>query len=504
MQMTIPLYMGKKSSISFLLATTCLHAKDWTDIDQKDLESFFAVLFISGIQKRKDKPSNWFSNNPLLENPIIKKVMSGRKFFMILRYLHCCPAQNQNPNDHNYSPDYKVAEMRDYLEERYLKLYVPGQQLSLDETLIRAFGRIKFKVRIITKAARYGIKVYVITCAQTAFVFKVIFYTGRTTYGMTEDQQDKQDRLKTVTVVNQLVEPFVGSHRTLYVDRFYTSVDLLKSLAERNLYITGTMLVNRIPKHLRIAKKSDIGKQMNRGDAVQCKLQYKIGNEQTLEAGLVCWMDRNIVYCLTNDTNNYEFDECRRRGMGGIMRIARPIAISNYNKYMGGVDLADMRRLHCNSTIMGQNRWWLKLFFYLLDVGTSNALVLYNEAMKIRSEGAAYTKMNIVEYKSRLVIGLVGKSFDELADMNDKEEEEEHVPIRLVGTVRHRCVNCALTSSNPRRTRYQCSSCEIPLCSIGNGRVENDCFTIAHKSKERLNLICKKYTAMKKHFANTN
>jgi hypothetical protein len=35
-----------------------LHSKGWRDISKKDLESFFAVLFISGIQKRKDKPSN--------------------------------------------------------------------------------------------------------------------------------------------------------------------------------------------------------------------------------------------------------------------------------------------------------------------------------------------------------------------------------------------------------------------------------------------------------------
>jgi hypothetical protein len=33
-----------------------VHAKRWKDISRKDLESFFAVLFISGIQKRKDKP----------------------------------------------------------------------------------------------------------------------------------------------------------------------------------------------------------------------------------------------------------------------------------------------------------------------------------------------------------------------------------------------------------------------------------------------------------------
>jgi hypothetical protein len=130
-------------------------AKQWKDISKKDLESFFAVLFISGIQKRKDKPSNWFSNNRLLENPLVKKVMSSWQFFNILRYLHCCPVTNQDHTANDYDPAYKISEVRDYLEARYIRLFVPGQQLSLDETLIRAFGRIKFKVRIVTKAARY-------------------------------------------------------------------------------------------------------------------------------------------------------------------------------------------------------------------------------------------------------------------------------------------------------------------------------------------------------------
>jgi hypothetical protein len=60
------------------------------------------------------------------------------------------------------------------LETGYFQLFVPGQQLSLDETLIQAFGRIKFKVRIETKAARYGIKIYVIADATIAFVLQVV------------------------------------------------------------------------------------------------------------------------------------------------------------------------------------------------------------------------------------------------------------------------------------------------------------------------------------------
>jgi hypothetical protein len=103
-------------------------AKRWQDIERKDLEAFIAVLFISGIQKRKDRPSNWFSENRLLENTTMKRIMSGCKFFTILRYLHCCSMENQ-PVREDYNPTYKVKEIQDYLEERYNRLLVPGQQL---------------------------------------------------------------------------------------------------------------------------------------------------------------------------------------------------------------------------------------------------------------------------------------------------------------------------------------------------------------------------------------
>ena len=59
-----------------------------------------------------------------------------------------------------------------------------------------------------------------------------------------------------------------------------------------------------------------------------------------------------------------------------------------------------MRRLHCNSMIMGQNCWWPKLFFYLLDVGTLNALVLHNFTRE--------SHMSIVEFKTCLVKAFMG------------------------------------------------------------------------------------------------
>ena len=44
--------------------------------------------------------------------------------------------------------------------------------MSLVESFIHAFGRIKFKVIIVKKAYRYGIKVYVFTDEETTFFLK--------------------------------------------------------------------------------------------------------------------------------------------------------------------------------------------------------------------------------------------------------------------------------------------------------------------------------------------
>jgi DNA polymerase III epsilon subunit-like protein len=56
------------------------NAKDWSPITRRDMTDFFAVLFVMSVQKRKDKPSNWFSDNPLLESKVAKKITTGRQF----------------------------------------------------------------------------------------------------------------------------------------------------------------------------------------------------------------------------------------------------------------------------------------------------------------------------------------------------------------------------------------------------------------------------------------
>ena len=157
------------------------------------------------------------------------------------------------------------------------------------------------------------------------------------------------------------------------MDRFYTSVELMKELREMQLFLTGTMISNRIPKSLTITKSSKVFKEMNRGDSKHHLFTYTDKKGQKCEAGLVCWRDRNMVYCLTNDFDTATEDECMQRShQGGLIELKRPAVIGRYNKYMGGVDIAALQQYHHDGPKPGV----AKALLYLLDAGTSNALLV--------------------------------------------------------------------------------------------------------------------------------
>ena len=150
--------------------------------------------------------------------------------------------------------------------------------------------------------------------------------------------------------------------------------------------------------------------------------------------------------------------------------------------------MADMRRLHCNSTIMGQNRWWLKLFFYLLDVGTSNALVLHNFTKE--------SHMSIVEFKTCLVKAFMGDRLQPIP-----HSLVEHVPLRTKG--RFRCAYCSLFN-RMKHTCFRCTAqcCRLPLCSVGLGGSDQDCFTLCHANPTILWATLAKFEPMKKKYTN--
>ena len=74
-------------------------------------------------------------------------------------------------------------------------------------------------------------------------------------------------------------------------------------------------------------------------------------------------------------------DECmdvvsRRLPDGSCIDVACPLAVKLYNQNMGGVDLADQMCKYYACTRRSRTRWYMRLFWFFLDLAIINAYVL--------------------------------------------------------------------------------------------------------------------------------
>lgn len=98
----------------------------------------------------------------------------------------------------------------------------------------------------------------------------------------------------------------------------------------------------------------------------------------------------------------------------------------------------------------------MKLFFYLLDVGTSNALILCREAMQNK-------EMNVVGHKKVLVHVLVGERISSI----EVSLIIQHKLVRVETGKRFGCAYCnTFGSSKKTRFVHQCPQRKLPFVKI--------------------------------------
>ena len=60
------------------------------------------------------------------------------------------------------------------------------------------------------------------------------------------------------------------------------------------------------------------------------------------------------------------------------INVSRPNIVKVYNKHMGGVDLLDPLLGYYRNKIRSK-KWYLRIFFHLIDMTTVNAWILWNQ-----------------------------------------------------------------------------------------------------------------------------
>ena len=111
-------------------------ARQWKDVDANKLKVFFALTFLNRIIKMPTLKMNW-STNPWLQGSVFSSAMSHDRYFNMLKCIHFANNENYDPKDPNRDRLFKNRSVVELLVERFWSVYLPAENVSIDEELLK-------------------------------------------------------------------------------------------------------------------------------------------------------------------------------------------------------------------------------------------------------------------------------------------------------------------------------------------------------------------------------
>jgi hypothetical protein len=433
---------------------------NWVPTTESEMRAYIGMNVVMGIHVLPELHHYWASDD-FLGVPAVNRVMTRMRFEKLSHYFHLNDnATAVERGQPGYDPLHKIRPLLEALSQTFPQCYVPRKELSIDEAMVAFKGKSFMKQYLPAKPTKWGFKVWTLAESHTGYVSRIQVYTGR--------RAEPSANGLGYDVVMHLTEPYQMQGRHIYFDNFFSSPKLLEDLSARNTYACGTVRQNRKGLPMEIRKPA----KMQRGSSV--KMQK--GN-----VVVAVWRDNRDVRVICTNTDPIDGVVNRKVGRE-VIEVPCPQAIINYNKYMGGVDLADQNRSYYG---VGREsvKFWKYLSWYLFNTAIVNAFIIFRQThlelprplTKKQNSNLAVTHFQFrLSLVKQLIAGFtsrktVGRRSQEVPAM-----ELCHLPgHELIPSEKKLvCRNCAhlgrkTTSGLGIRTSYKCKPCNIPLCING-------------------------------------
>ncbi|XP_041421552.1 piggyBac transposable element-derived protein 4-like [Xenopus laevis] len=431
-------------------------AQAWHPTDIAEMKRFVGLTLAMGLIKVNSLESYW-DTTTVLSIPIFSATMPRNRYQLLLRFLHF----NDNsravpPNDPSHDRLHKLRPLIDSLSERFATVYTPSQNICIDESLLLFKGRLHFRQYIPSKRARYGIKFYKLCESSSGYTNRFLIYEGK------DSQLDPPgcplDLTVSGKIVWELITPLLGRGYHLYVDNFYTSILLFKTLHCLDTPACGTINRNRkgLPREL-------LDKKLNRGE------MYSLRNDELLA---IKFLDRKNVFMLTTIHDTSVIEEQR----AGRPPKSKPLCSKEYSKYMGGVDRTDQLQHYYDAT-RKTKAWYKKVGIYLIQMALRNSYVVYKAAVP-------GPKLSYYKYQLQIIPALLFGGLEEaVPEMRASDNVARLVGKHFIDTLpptpgkpraQKACKVCRKRGIR-RDTRYYC-----PKCPRNPGLCFKPCFEIYH------------------------
>ncbi|KAK2708745.1 piggyBac transposable element-derived protein 3-like [Artemia franciscana] len=266
----------------------------------------------------------------------------------------------------------------------------------------------------------------------------------------------------------------------LFFDNWFSSLDLAQTLSDQGILTLATVRANRLKG---CALESD-SKLKSRGRG-----SYDWRVETQSNAIVVKWYDNKPVHLISTYAALDPEDTCRR--WDGKRKeyadVKRPYCVKEYNRFMGGVDLADMLLELYRINFKSRSKWYMRIFFFLFDLSVVNGWLLYRRCL-----AAGQKPMNLLQFKTDVARALLSGAFlatpkrgRPLSDADTNSQKKRNYTCRPPDSTRldgqghfpawieskQRCRVCVQAHS-----KVKCVKCEVSLCFTPN----RNCFPTYH------------------------
>ena len=228
-------------------------------------------------------------------------------FFHVIVLNYCIALLHADAIGDDNSKKSKIEPFLNLLLVKFQSAFYPGENLSLDEMVIKWKGRSKYKMYNPNKPEKYHIKSFGLCDSWTGYTYNLLIYFGAETF------DDIGDTGQSEKIFHSLLKP-LGTGHHLFADQYYMTYKLIEYLIAKKTYCTGTLMANRkyFPNEIKSIKmrhmecaalvnqllaEADTSKPL---DHKQHKIaQPNIPVNSNQPSHLVKWVknDRNCVVC---------------------------------------------------------------------------------------------------------------------------------------------------------------------------------------------------------------
>uniref|UniRef100_A0A671SE46 PiggyBac transposable element-derived protein domain-containing protein n=1 Tax=Sinocyclocheilus anshuiensis TaxID=1608454 RepID=A0A671SE46_9TELE len=435
----------------------------WIPLAVKDVLAYIGIVIYMGLVNAKTIGDYW-ARKDIYSFPFPQFAMSRSRFQSISWNLHLSNIKDDEENARkkgtpDYDRLYKIKPLYTDIVSAWKTYFHPRKQLiAVDERMVSSKARIVLKQCMKDKPTKWGYKLFVLADSICGYTWNFYAYERKSS---TETGKG----LSYESVMRLLDLSLLGQGYHIFMDNFYTSLTLFSDLLLKYTQACGTIRPNRqgFPK----TKVNDLSRKAKRGEIRWIRYGKLL---------FVKWMDTREVTMCSTIHKSYNGDTVNRRvktAESGWRRhqVPVPVAVMEYNKYMGGVDLSDALIGYYN-VLHKTKKWYKTFFFHFIDIAVVNSYILHSELSKLQNK-TPLTQKIFRELLSELISGTTEQTTS--AASSSHAPAQMCLPEYFGSDARRICVLCQ-TEDKKVKTPVYCVKCNVALCFVSS----RNCFQRWH------------------------